>query len=98
MERQGLTVSPARCQRTARAPASRGERDALRLKAAMRETLRTEKLAEPDYVELVDAQTLEPMTLLRGDSLALLAVRIGAVRLLDNLLSEERDGAFLTTL
>jgi pantoate--beta-alanine ligase len=82
----------------ARTSIARGERDALRLTAAMRETLRTEKLAEPDYVELVDADTLEPMTLLRGDCLALLAVRIGAVRLIDNLLIEERDGTFLTTL
>ncbi len=64
----------------ARSSISRGERDALRLKAAMRETLRTEKFAEPDYVELVDAETLEPMTLLReGDCMALMAVRIGPV-------------------
>jgi pantoate--beta-alanine ligase len=82
----------------ARASISRGERDALRLTAAMREMLRTEKLAEPDYVELVDADTLEPMTLLRGNCLALLAMRIGAVRLIDNLLIEERDGTFVTTL
>jgi len=82
----------------ARNSIARGERDALRLKGAMRETLRMEKLAEPDYVELVDAETLEPMTLLRGDCLALLAVRIGAVRLLDNLLIEERNGTILATL
>jgi pantoate--beta-alanine ligase len=82
----------------ARASISRGERDALRLTAAMREALRTEHLAESDYVELVDAETLEPMTRLRGVCLALLAVRIGAVRLIDNLLIEERDGAFHMTL
>ncbi len=82
----------------ARASISRGERDALRLMSAMRETLRTEPLAEPDYVELVDAETLEQVTHLRGACLALLAVRIGPVRLIDNLLIEERDGAFLTTL
>ncbi len=82
----------------ARASISRGERDALRLTAAMREMLRTEPLAEPDYVELVDAETLEPVTRLRGVCLALLAVRIGTVRLIDNLLIEERDGVFHTTL
>ena len=82
----------------ARASISRGERDALRLTAAMREALRTEPLAEPEYVELVDAETLEPVTRLRGVCLALLAVRIGGVRLIDNLLIEERDGAFHTTL
>jgi pantoate--beta-alanine ligase len=82
----------------ARASISRGERDALRLTAAMREALRTEHLAESDYVELVDAETLEPVTRLRGVCLALLAVRIGAIRLIDNLLIEERDGAFHMTL
>ena len=82
----------------ARASISRGERDALRLTAAMREALRTEPLAEPEYVELVDAETLEPVTQLRGVCLALLAVRIGAVRLIDNLLIEERGGAFHMTL
>jgi len=82
----------------ARASISRGERDALRLTAAMRETLRAEPLAEPDYVELVDAETLDPVTRLRGVCLALLAVRIGAIRLIDNLLIEEREGAFHATL
>jgi pantoate--beta-alanine ligase len=82
----------------ARASISRGERDALRLRAAMREMLRTEPLAESEYVELVDAETLESVTRVRGACLALLAVRIGATRLIDNLLIEEREGAFHTTL
>ena len=76
----------------------RGERDALRLTAAMREVIRGEPLAQPDYVELVDAETLEPVTRLRRTCLALLAARFGATRLIDNLLIEERHGAFLATL
>jgi len=82
----------------ARNSISRGERDALRLTAAIREALRTEPLAELDYAEVVDAETLEPVTRLRGVCLALLAVRIGAIRLIDNLLVEERGGEFITTL
>jgi len=82
----------------ARNSISRGERDALRLTAAMRDMFRTEPLAEPEYVELVNAETLEPVTRLRGECLALLAVRIGNVRLIDNLLIEERDGTLLATL
>jgi pantoate--beta-alanine ligase len=82
----------------ARASIARGERDALRLTAAMRELLRNEPLAAPDYVELVDAETLEPVTLLRGKCLALLTVKLGSVRLIDNMLVEERDGAFITML
>jgi pantoate--beta-alanine ligase len=76
----------------------RGEHDAVRLTAAIRETLRSEPLAQTDYVELVDAETLEPVTRLRRTCLALLAARFGPTRLIDNLLIEERDGAFLATL
>jgi pantoate--beta-alanine ligase len=82
----------------ARRSIERGERDALRVVARMREVMRAEPLAQPDYVELVDADTLEPVTRLRGTCLALLAARIGMVRLIDNLLIEQRDGAFLATL
>jgi pantoate--beta-alanine ligase len=82
----------------ARRAIERGERDALWLVAAMREVLRAEPLVEPDYVELVDSETLEPMTHLRGVCLALLAARVGATRLIDNLLIEERSGGFHTTL
>jgi pantoate--beta-alanine ligase len=76
----------------------RGERDALRLTAAIREIIGREPLAQIDYVELVDADTLEPVTRLRRTCLALLAARFGATRLIDNLLIEERDSAFLATL
>ena len=96
-ERRGATIL-FRALDGARASIARGERDALRLTAAMRDLLRTEPLAAPDYVELVDAETLEPVTRLRGTCLSLLAVKIGNVRLIDNLLIEERDGGFLATL
>ncbi len=82
----------------ARVSISHGERDALRLTAAMREMLRTEPLAEPDYVDLVDLETLEPVTRLRGACLAMLSLRIGPTRLIDNLLIEEREGGFHMTL
>ncbi len=74
----------------ARAEILGGERDAARLLARMREVLKAETAAAPDYVELVDADTFEPVTLLRRECLALLAVRLGGVRLLDNMLIEER--------
>jgi pantoate--beta-alanine ligase len=96
-ERRAATVLH-RALDAARRAIERGERDALRLTAAIRETLRSEPLAQTDYVELVDAETLEPVTRLRRTCLALLAVRFGATRLIDNLLIEERGGAFLATL
>jgi pantoate--beta-alanine ligase len=58
----------------------------------MREVLKSEPEAEPDYVEIVDAESFEPVTLLRRECLAVLAVRVGGVRLLDNMLIEERTG------
>jgi len=82
----------------ARVSIARGERDALRLVAAIREAIGTEPLAELDYAEIVDAENLEPMTMLRGICFALLAVRIGGTRLIDNLLIEERDGMISAAL
>ena len=96
-ERRAATILFRALEET-RAAIARGERDALRLMAAMRETIRTEPLAEAEYVEVVNADTLEQMTRLRGACLALLAVRVGAVRLIDNLLIEERNGEFHSTL
>ena len=89
--RRGATVLH-RALDGARRAIERGERDALRLTAAMREVIRAEPMIEPDYVELVDAETLDPVTRLRGACLALLAARVGTTRLIDNLLIEERDG------
>ena len=96
-ERRAATVLH-RALDGARRAIERGERDALRLTAAMREIIRSEPLAQTDYVELVDAEALEPVTRLRRTCLALLAARFGATRLIDNLLIEEREGAFLATL
>lgn len=96
-ERRAATIL-YRALDAARHSIEHGERDALRLRAAMREMLRSEPLAEPDYVEIVDAETLEGVTRLRGACLALLAVKIGATRLLDNMLIEERENGFVATL
>jgi pantoate--beta-alanine ligase len=74
------------------------ERDAARLVDAMRRVLATEPLAVPDYVEIVDADSLEPVTLLRKECLALLAVRIGATRLIDNMLIEASDAVIRCSL
>ena len=57
----------------------RGERDGAALAGAMREVLAAEPLARVDYAEAVDEETF------RGPGrLAVLAVRIGATRLIDN--------------
>jgi pantoate--beta-alanine ligase len=66
-----------------------GEHDVLSLQAAMRKVLDAEPLASIDYAEIVSVDTLEPVTRLRCSCLAVLAMSIGATRLIDNLLIEE---------
>ena len=92
-DRRAATVLN-RALAAAGAAIGRGERDALRLAAAMREVLAQERRAAADYVEVVRADTFERATQLRGACYALLAVFFGATRLLDNMLIVEEDGRF----
>lgn len=82
----------------ARKEIAAGERDALRLASMLRSVLSAEKLASVDYAEIVNAETFEPVTRLRRACLAVLAVFVGKTRLIDNMLIEEHDGTFNTTL
>ena len=63
-----------------------GVRDATRIKKAMKEVLKYAPHAKADYVEIVNAQTLEPMVKLNPGQKALvaLAVFFGKTRLIDN--------------
>jgi pantoate--beta-alanine ligase len=60
-----------------------GERTAGALLDAAREAMRSFDVA-PEYVALVDPDTLEPIEMLAGEALMAIAARIGAVRLIDN--------------
>lgn len=61
-----------------------GERDADTVRAAMREVLATEPLAEPDYVSVADPETLVELASITNGALLSLAVGIEGVRLIDN--------------
>lgn len=61
-----------------------GERNMRALAQAMRSLIGTEPLANIDYVEIVDAQTLQPIERLERPALAALAVKFGRTRLIDN--------------
>jgi pantoate--beta-alanine ligase len=64
-----------------------GEREADRLRAALRATLAAEPLAKVDYVSIADPHTLRELTAVGQDgALASLAVQIGPARLIDNLI------------
>lgn len=61
-----------------------GEKDAAKVKAAMVKNMETEPLAKIDYVEIVDAETLENVDTIEAPILAATAVYIGKTRLIDN--------------
>jgi pantoate--beta-alanine ligase len=52
--------------------------------AAVQEVLAAEPLVKIDYVELVDPKTMEPVELIEGPALLLVAAALGETRLLDN--------------
>jgi pantoate--beta-alanine ligase len=61
-----------------------GDRDAGRIRQAMVQMIAATPGAVIDYVELVDNETLEPVTRIDGEVLAALAVKFGGTRLIDN--------------
>jgi pantoate--beta-alanine ligase len=62
-----------------------GERDAEQLRAVMREVLAGEPRARVQYVSCADYDTLEELESVTGQSLLSMAVLVGRVRLIDNL-------------
>ena len=78
--------SPGRCGR-GRPRYAAGERDAETLRGAIEAVLLDTPGVRPDYVAVVEPQSLEPLTRLDGATpraRALIAARLGDVRLIDN--------------
>jgi pantoate--beta-alanine ligase len=74
-----------RALRAGSAAIEAGERSAERVRAIVIDHVLAEPRVDLDYVELVDAATLEPLDGLTGEVRLLVAARLGAPRLLDNL-------------
>jgi pantoate--beta-alanine ligase len=75
-----------RALQAARQAVADGEHDAKRVRQILRETLESEGSADVEYAEVADAETLEPLDdLAPRRAVALVAVRIGPTRLIDNL-------------
>lgn len=66
----------------------KGEKSRKRIVEYIESAIKTEKLAEIDYVEVVSADNLEIMEELKGSILIALAVRFGKTRLIDNVIVE----------
>lgn len=62
------------------------EKDAEKVVEAMKEKIETEPLAKIDYVEAVDAISMQPVETLEGECMLAMAVYIGKTRLIDNTL------------
>ena len=64
--------------------AESGEKNADRIVEAMKAHIEKEPLARIDYVQAVDADSIEPISEIRGNVLVAMAVYIGKTRLIDN--------------
>jgi len=67
---------------------SQGEKDAQRLRQEMTDLIQQQPLATIDYVSVANAETLDELDEVNPPALASLAVRIGKVRLIDNVVLE----------
>jgi pantoate--beta-alanine ligase len=63
-----------------------GEKNPRRIIQAMERIIHSEPLASKDYIEIVDLDNLDPLDRIEGDVLVALAVFIGEVRLIDNMI------------
>ncbi len=62
-----------------------GERDASAIISVMRQLIDAVQFSRIDYIEIVDAETLEPVSTIQSDVLIASAVYIGSARLIDNI-------------
>ena len=69
-----------------------GERRAGRILEEMHKVLAAEPQAKLDYVTLVEPDRLQPIDLITPGSVALVAARVGAVRLIDNTVLSSAGG------
>jgi pantoate--beta-alanine ligase len=86
-ERRAATVLSTALRR-ARERVEAGERDADRVRQVLRGAIQSERSATLDYAEVCDSESLEPLSRIEEGrpAVALLAVRLGSVRLIDNTL------------
>jgi pantoate--beta-alanine ligase len=74
----------------ARAAFEEGERETERLTSLVRDRLK-EWAVEPEYVDLVDPDTLEPLAAAATGAVLAVAARVGSTRLIDNVILGQKD-------
>ncbi|HID06499.1 MAG TPA: pantoate--beta-alanine ligase, partial [Armatimonadetes bacterium] len=60
--------------------------NARELKEAVERELRASNLVKPQYVEVVDAETLMPVSCVERDTVIAVAAYVGKARLIDNVI------------
>ena len=68
--------------------AESGEKSADAIVSAMKKVIEAEPMAKIDYVQAVDAVSVEPITEMKPPVLVAMAVYIGKTRLIDNFIYE----------
>ncbi len=87
-EEREAAVCLSRALAAGRALIDEGERDAVKVMTKVREVLDNEPLARVDYAEMVDLESLQPVSEVKPPVLCALAVYIGKTRLIDNFVIE----------
>jgi pantoate--beta-alanine ligase len=72
--------------------AAAGEHDPAKLVCAARQVIAAEAAARIDYVEIVDPDTLDPVSDLKRGALVAVACFVGKTRLIDNILLPAKPG------
>jgi pantoate--beta-alanine ligase len=65
--------------------ADRGESNSARLKVAGEQVMAEEPAVKPDYFEIVNRDTLDPVSDISGGALVAVAAHVGSTRLIDNI-------------
>jgi len=65
--------------------ADRGESSSARLQVAGEQVMAEEAAVKPDYFEIVNRDTLDPMADISGGALVAVAAYVGSTRLIDNI-------------
>lgn len=85
-EERAVAVVLSRALNKGKALIESGEQSAAKVKDVIMEELCKEPLAKVDYVEVVDADSIEAIKELNGNVLVAIAVYIGKTRLIDNIM------------
>ena len=85
-EERGQATALFRALSAAKDAVAHGERDAAKIRRLMRRIIGQNFLVEFEYVRLVDPETMEPVSVIDRQILAVVAARVGRARLIDNIL------------